>query len=778
MALRTDLRSRVVPPIPRAPGGRPGLLAGILAFLLAFAFLGALLSPPVAAFPSKLVYDVEMATYGYGPVILTDLNGDTRLDILAGDAVGGGIYAYYQGEGGGFSGPVFVAYASPPAQILLVRDVTRDGRGDLVAASDGGVSLYRGTSNGFEAAAYTVLNASDVRDLGVTDLDGDGLPDVAVLTAEGVGLWFQREGTYAANASITLDDKDFKSLVLADLTGDGPPELVIARSQQIHLYAFVRTEGTIPEIRRSMYTLDGAGGQIRALAEAVDGDGRTDLVFVEYNPETARGRFTAWRWTGDGFANLTAVDGPFTTEAAFGDLNDDGQKDLVVLAPGGDVQVYFLGGPGILAPTPDLVLSPGTGMNGRERVATGDLNGDGYDDLLLRTTEDASLRIYLQEDLPVRLIQAVPSGLVVQENTAARGLVDARNFFQDDHGKLAVGVAYEERPNRLQVDVSGTLVSFVPARGWYGTARFALWGWDGVEGHPKVVSNNFTVLVNDVPSITSTPPTKALGGQTYRYEVQVADVFPSDDRPTFELLRGPSGMEVDQATGLLRWTPPAEAEGAFDVAIRVRDAYGGVSEIQSFRLVVASTALPAAALIAVGGALTVGTLAAVAILANENLKWAFLLFILPLYSKIKRERVLDHFRRGQIYGYIVANPGEHYNAIKNALRVTNGSLAHHLKTLERENFIKSKRFGLYRRFYPANYRIPEEGEFRLNEVQKNIVGLLRERPGLSQKEIADALGVSPPTVNYHVTILADRGLLRILRRGRRTMCYVVEEGGS
>jgi len=145
-----------------------------------------------------------------------------------------------------------------------------------------------------------------------------------------------------------------------------------------------------------------------------------------------------------------------------------------------------------------------------------------------------------------------------------------------------------------------------------------------------------------------------------------------------------------------------------------------------------------------------------------------------MYSKIKRERVLDHFVRGQIFGYIQANPGEHYNAIKDALGLTNGSLAHHLRTLEREQFIKSKRYGPYRRFYPMNYRMPPEDVYQPNEIQQTILATIRDHPGITQKEIAGRLGLTPPTVNYHINVLDNRHLIRVERRGRSTHCTIVE----
>ncbi|MCK4367791.1 MAG: helix-turn-helix transcriptional regulator, partial [Thermoplasmata archaeon] len=68
--------------------------------------------------------------------------------------------------------------------------------------------------------------------------------------------------------------------------------------------------------------------------------------------------------------------------------------------------------------------------------------------------------------------------------------------------------------------------------------------------------------------------------------------------------------------------------------------------------------------------------------------------------------------------------------------------------------------------------IPEDGDFRMNNIQSNIVDFIDENPGISQKEIAQAMNVTPPTVNYHIGILASAKMIRVVREGRRTNCFI------
>ncbi|TLZ53349.1 MAG: winged helix-turn-helix transcriptional regulator [Methanobacteriota archaeon] len=142
------------------------------------------------------------------------------------------------------------------------------------------------------------------------------------------------------------------------------------------------------------------------------------------------------------------------------------------------------------------------------------------------------------------------------------------------------------------------------------------------------------------------------------------------------------------------------------------------------------------------------------------------LVLFPLYSRLKKEEVLDHFVRGQIYGYIMSHPGDHYNSVRDALKVTNGTLAHHLRTLEIQGFIKADRDGIYKRFYPVEMQIPRDKGIRLSDLQHNMLGLIRSDGGPTQQEIADRLAVSQQTVSYNLRHLAREGLVRMEKDGR------------
>lgn len=177
--------------------------------------------------------------------------------------------------------------------------------------------------------------------------------------------------------------------------------------------------------------------------------------------------------------------------------------------------------------------------------------------------------------------------------------------------------------------------------------------------------------------------------------------------------------------------------------------------------------------LAAGGSLAALLAIAAALAKTEAGRFALLsLFVVPLYSRISKEDALDNFLRGKIYGYIIANPGACYSEIMDALDIKNGTFIHHVKVLEKEGFVKSKRDGRYRRFYPMGAQVPLKDPRYLTDIQMEIVDVIMGNPGLSQAEVGRQIGKNRRVVNYHVNLLADTGIVVMKKSGVRTKLYV------
>src|SRR5712691_6158363 len=142
--------------------------------------------------------------------------------------------------------------------------------------------------------------------------------------------------------------------------------------------------------------------------------------------------------------------------------------------------------------------------------------------------------------------------------------------------------------------------------------------------------------------------------------------------------------------------------------------------------------------------------------------------LFPLYTRIKKEEVLDHFVRGQVFGMIKTDPGTNFTEIRDNLDLSNGTLSYHLRTLEVAGFIRSERDGLYKRFFASNAQPGPEGEgIRLSTLQRLLIDSLRRNPEAAQRDLAVRAGVTQQTISYNLRILQKQGLLETVSRGRR-----------
>ncbi len=162
------------------------------------------------------------------------------------------------------------------------------------------------------------------------------------------------------------------------------------------------------------------------------------------------------------------------------------------------------------------------------------------------------------------------------------------------------------------------------------------------------------------------------------------------------------------------------------------------------------------------------------LLSIEVFLYLLVSLFIPLYTKLRKENILDHYNRGRVYQFIELNPGEHFNAIKRALDLNIGTATYHLEVLSREGLIRSRQDGIYKRFYPSNMPIPPSNGGNLSEVQMRVFNLIRESPGVTQKELARLLDVRQSTLNYQISRLQERGFVAEERKGRKVHYYAKE----
>ncbi len=780
--------------------------------------------PHAQAFPQSNIADMELSHDGIGDMMVLDVNGDQFPDLIVSSQYAinrNGYIAVYLGQdaGDGYPPTPSLLLETVPHKRLIVDDINLDGRPDFailtyrpeeihVYYQPGNISVFNdpaswnvltlGTYGAFDLGAGALMNVT-------TD------PDLVALYPDGLRIY---ENITNPNRFMKLfESAGYNSVYVLDVDDDLSDDVVLTRPSDIKIHFGRDNQISAICMDPDCVIIDvfpGVNGITSLLMEDVTSDGLSDFVFGVSNPFTHKGAIVILARNGSDpslrtFEEVYTNVGDFAGELTLGDFNKDGRTDIAaILYSGGNIALFHQREGGTFEDYADLQLI-GTsyiGSGSDERVVKIDFNRDGYDDIALGSNSTRSpiiqqgkISIFLQQDRLVSLDQPIPNQcphdcFYLNQDNFGNNLINLSHYFSDDHGPIIYNVTSFDSENLTAfLDSDGHNLDFRPKPGWFGVARFQVSANDLYPDHTPTMSNIFSVMVNAAPMIVGTPPERVGQSDEYNYVINVEDPYPADDWHTFLLVQAPPEALLDANSGLLRWLPTSP--GNFSFTVKVVDSYGASSQEKMFTVEVfvppeeppgSDIGLPIprdAFGIAVFGTILITIFLISALVTfNENVKYGALLLLIPLYSKIKREKVLDHFIRGQIYGYIMANPGEHYNSIKQALDITNGSLAHHLKTLERERFIKSKRFGLYRRFYPWTMRIPEDGYFRLNEIQKNILDLCRHQPGITQKDLALSLNLTPPTINYHIAILAEHGYVSVIRRGRKTHVYIIKGGAK
>jgi predicted transcriptional regulator len=155
-------------------------------------------------------------------------------------------------------------------------------------------------------------------------------------------------------------------------------------------------------------------------------------------------------------------------------------------------------------------------------------------------------------------------------------------------------------------------------------------------------------------------------------------------------------------------------------------------------------------------------------------RWGLVTLFLPLYTKLRKDKILDQRTRGLIQGYILANPGCNYTLLRDNLALADGTLTYHLQVLEREGFVYSIREGLFRCFYPTGLPPPRRGKLHLSDTQADIVRICKRIPGITVGEIATAMSRRPNVISYHLKLLREGGLITLEEDGRHVRVYPVE----
>ncbi len=197
-------------------------------------------------------------------------------------------------------------------------------------------------------------------------------------------------------------------------------------------------------------------------------------------------------------------------------------------------------------------------------------------------------------------------------------------------------------------------------------------------------------------------------------------------------------------------------------------------------LAVGAGAAAAAALLAFWLAGSSGSLGAGAATASGGSQLRRLLpFASPLFTRFEKDTVLGHPRRESLYALILQDPGVSLQSLCDATGLSRTAVTHHLRLLEMQHLIVSKRLGRSRHYYENGGRFGRDQKEAYavlhNARSKDVARYVRDHPGAIQKALCEALGIQPSIAHWHLRRLQQAQLVEAIRTGR-TVAYFPNTG--
>ncbi len=582
-------------------------------------------------------------TFGVGSngVNLVDIDGDSDLDVIVTNDVNIPFqehHSVYLNDGNGLfaKSPAFPTFGPRSGAAMALGDLDDDGDLDAVVVGmvmPQDVYLYDGAGQ-FVSSPLSIY-ADDCTDVALGDVDGDG--DLDVVTAGFSGapqtVWLNRNRVPgvdpAPNSHDSSQDTDltiisndvishttvttqtifvhggFQGAIEGGIGPDGdnilytpagdfyPGEIVEASITS----GTLSNDGTplVPYVWRFQTTVYSSSGvfvahplsptfgsnsSVNVALGDLDGDGDLDTIIA--NRSNAAQEIYLNR--GDGAFAPHPISPTFGAGVSFGialgDLDKDGDLDVLIANYGEAQDVYLNDGSGSLTPHP---VAPSFGSEDSRDVVLGDVDGDGDLDALIANNNHAQ-EIYLNDGTgrftphPI-----IPSFGEFWSRSVALGDVDT-------DGDLDAIITNSYDPQEVFLnDGSGTFTAhpISPTFGANPSHAVALGDIDGdsdldavvarISGYPQ------EVFLNNGTGVFEPHPISSTFGAGYSLDIALGDVDGDGDLDALVTDFGqPDGVFLNDGTGLFfphPISPTFDADISYAVALGDVDTDGDLDAV-------------------------------------------------------------------------------------------------------------------------------------------------------------------------------------------------------
>ncbi|MDI3535437.1 MAG: hypothetical protein PWQ82_1802, partial [Thermosediminibacterales bacterium] len=311
-------------------------------------------------------------------VALGDVNGDGRLELLAGTTFPGTgpthVYVF-RWDGGYYRRYRTISLSrTQDVNSIFTGDLDGDGIDEIVVGGNGGIFVYKLTRTGYLRVFVDDRIKGRVTALAVADIDRDGRKEIIAAASGSNRLYIIKSTPQGYSTRIHTVEGEVLQVDFGDVDGDRSNEVVVlaAAPDGSRIYLLQWSGGSL--VQKKVKAVPKSPGRVLVVGDA-DNDGIDEILF-----DLPGGRVYLLDYTVTGFINqwISPYLDASSYAAAIADIDKDAGNEIIITTLESTYIFSKTDGRFILESKQDI-------PNGIISIAIGDIDGNRANEIVLGT---------------------------------------------------------------------------------------------------------------------------------------------------------------------------------------------------------------------------------------------------------------------------------------------------------------------------------------------------------------------------------------------------------